>query len=224
MHSDPCFGLLDMCSAVVLDFHRSVALCWTLWMGYWALGMDGSRWEPKWRGTRSDVSRPDMPTNYRSGANSSAGVCFVSGYLAFYGFLVNICRSWYSFSTPYWYQDHLSFCILWWQAFHIYVSFYKEWEIILHFWEKFTHVVILLPVATRRSQLTPSTDSYQWLEDRQSLGPIVNARGFVSVQQNRTFLPIFQRSYVDEPIASSSPAPTASPSTFPGQGQRLGGW
>ncbi|KAI8578474.1 hypothetical protein K450DRAFT_247009 [Umbelopsis ramanniana AG] len=78
-------------------------------------------------------------------------------------------------------------------------------------------------LATRRSQLTPSTDSYQWLEARQSLGPIVNARGFVSVQQDRTFLPIFQRSYVEEPVDSSSPAPTASPSTFPGQGQRLGG-
>lgn len=94
---------------------------------------------------------------------------------------------------------------------------------MLRFWKNSLMFAILLPVATRRSQLTPSTDSYQWLEDRQSLGPIVNARGFVSVQQNRTFLPIFQRSYADEPIASSSPAPTASPSTFPGQGQRLGG-
>jgi hypothetical protein len=80
-----------------------------------------------------------------------------------------------------------------------------------------------LLVATRSTQLTPSTNTYQWFEGHQTLAPIVNARGFVSVHQDRTFLPVFRRSYVDESVNPSSAGPSTSPSMFPGQGQRLDG-
>jgi uncharacterized membrane protein YgcG len=78
-------------------------------------------------------------------------------------------------------------------------------------------------VATRRLQLTPSLESYRRLEALQLLGPMVGTRGFVSVNQDRAFLPIFRRAYADDEISASNGEPSSSSQGFPGQGQRLGG-
>lgn len=52
---------------------------------------------------------------------------------------------------------------------------------------------------------------------------MVGTRGFVSVNQDRAFLPIFRRAYADDETSASSGEPSSSSQGFPGQGQRLGG-
>jgi len=76
-------------------------------------------------------------------------------------------------------------------------------------------------LATRKSQLTPSQETFQRLEGLQLLGPVVEARGFVSVNQDHAFLPIFRRPVADDSATHRTDNASTS-RDFPGQGQRLG--
>jgi hypothetical protein len=74
-------------------------------------------------------------------------------------------------------------------------------------------------VASRSAAFTPSQEAYHRLEASPAFSPLTRARGFVSVHQDRAFLPIFRRSIITEDDNGSP----SSDQEFPGQGRRLGG-
>ncbi|KAG2183427.1 hypothetical protein INT43_006433 [Umbelopsis isabellina] len=74
-------------------------------------------------------------------------------------------------------------------------------------------------VASRSASFTPSQEAYHRLEASPAFSPLTRARGFVSVHQDRAFLPIFRRSIITEDDNGSP----SSDQEFPGQGRRLGG-
>lgn len=74
-------------------------------------------------------------------------------------------------------------------------------------------------VASRSALFTPSQEAYHRLEASPAFSPLTRARGFVSVHQDRAFLPIFRRSIITEDDDGSP----SSDQEFPGQGRRLGG-